>query len=202
MEGTIGEIRGFAANFAPLNWAFCQGQILPISQNTALFSILGTQYGGNGQTTFGLPDLRGRAIVGSGQANGLSPYDNGEMIGTESVTLITTNLPAHTHTITVAAGTGGSGVVSLNGVNGQAGQLAPGGNLPGNDAVQNVSLYAASGTPVALDAGSIQVSQVQGPKLSTVTLNPVGGTTPHENRQPLLAMNYIICLYGTFPSRN
>lgn len=202
MEGTIGEIRGFAANFAPLNWAFCQGQILPIAQNTALFSILGTQYGGNGQTTFGLPDLRGRAIVGSGQANGLSPYDNGEMIGTESVTLITTNLPTHTHTITVAAGTGGSGNVSLNGVNGQAGQLAPGNNLPGNDSAQNVSLYASSGTPVAFDAGSIQVSQVQGPKLSTVTLNPVGGTNPHENRQPLLAMNYIICLYGTFPARN
>jgi len=202
MEGTIGEIRGFAANFAPMNWALCQGQLLPISSNTALFSILGTQYGGNGQNNFGLPDLRGRAIVGSGQGTGLSLYTNGEMIGTESVTLISTNLPAHNHSITVAAGTGGSGQVVLNGVNGQAGQLAPGGNLPGNDAAQNVSLYASSGTAVAFDAGAIQVSQVQGPKLSTVTLNPQGNSQPHENRQPLLAMNYIICLYGVFPSRN
>ncbi|HEY9000099.1 MAG TPA: tail fiber protein [Mucilaginibacter sp.] len=202
MEGTIGEIRGFAANFAPMNWALCQGQILSIASNTALFSILGTQYGGNGQTTFGLPDLRGRAIVGTGQGNGLSPYTNGLLTGTESVTLISGNLPQHNHIATVTAGTGGSGQIVLNGSNGQAGQLSPGGNILGNDAVQNVSLYAASGTPVALDASTIAVTNVDGPHLSTVTLNPTGGSSPHENRQPSLVVNYIICLIGTYPSRN
>ncbi len=202
MEGTIGEVRMFAANFAPLNWALCQGQILPIQQNTALFSILGTTYGGDGVRTFALPDLRGRSIVGAGQGLGLSLYNIGQVTGTENVTLLQSNLPAHTHTATVAAGTGGSATATLNGVNGAAGQVAPGGNLLGQDTTQNVSLYASSGTTGAMDPGAITVTKVSGPQLSTVNLNPAGGSLPHNNMQPSLVVNYIICLTGIFPVRN
>src|SRR5690349_13883210 len=101
-EPFIGEIIMFAGNFAPRGWAFCQGQILSIAQNTALFSILGTTYGGNGQTTFALPDFRGRVPVGQGQGPGLSSYVLGEVSGTESTTLLTTNMPVHNHGLTQA----------------------------------------------------------------------------------------------------
>jgi microcystin-dependent protein len=180
----------------------CQGQILPIAQNTALFSILGTYYGGDGVRTFALPDLRGRTIAGVGQGNGLSIYNIGEVTGTETVTLLQGNLPAHNHVATVAAGTGAGGTLTLNGVNGAAGQLQPGGNLLGQDTAQNVSLYAASGTTVAMDPGAITVTNVDGPHLSTVTLNPAGGSLPHNNIQPSTVVNYIICMQGVFPTRN
>lgn len=100
MEGYIAAIWMFAGNFAPRNWAFCQGQILSIAQNTALFSLLGTTYGGNGQTTFALPDLRGRAPIGAGQGPGLSNISLGEQAGTENITVLTQNLPQHSHTMT------------------------------------------------------------------------------------------------------
>jgi microcystin-dependent protein len=102
MEGTIGEIRLFAGNFAPRAWAFCEGQLLPISQNTALFSILGTMYGGDGRTTFALPDLRGRAPLGVGHGPGLSDIRQGEKGGAEQVTLTTAQLPSHNHQLQVA----------------------------------------------------------------------------------------------------
>src|SRR6188768_4208877 len=110
MEGTIGEIRMFAGNFNPRSWAFCQNQLLAIAQNTALFSILGTTYGGNGQTTFALPDLRGRVPIHSGNSNGpgLSTYSLGQISGTETTTLLQTNLPSHNHTIGVNSGPGNS----------------------------------------------------------------------------------------------
>src|SRR5436305_2548610 len=98
-DAYIGEIRMFAGNFAPRGWATCDGQILPIAQNTALFSLLGTQYGGNGQTTFALPDLRGRVPIHYGQGPGLSPYDIGEAAGTETITLTQNEIPAHSHTL-------------------------------------------------------------------------------------------------------
>jgi microcystin-dependent protein len=202
MQGTIGEVRMFAANFAPMNWALCSGQLLPIAQNTALFSIIGTFYGGDGIRTFGLPDLRGRTTVGAGQGQGLSFYDVGEVTGTESVTILTGNLPAHNHIPTVVPGGAGSGTLTLNGVNGTAGQLSPGGNLLGQDSAQTVSMYASSGTTSPINAASVTVTNVSGPQLSTLTLAPTGGNLPHENRQPLLAVNYIICLSGTFPVRN
>ena len=99
-EPFLGEIRMFGFNFAPQGWAMCNGQILPISQNTALFSLLGTQYGGNGQTTFALPDLRGRVAIHEGQGPGLSPYTIGQVGGSESVTLLSSQLPAHNHPFT------------------------------------------------------------------------------------------------------
>src|SRR3954466_14327922 len=107
----IGQITLFAGNFAPRGWAFCNGQLLAISQNTALFSILGTTYGGNGQTTFGLPDLRGRAAMHWGQGNGLTNVVPGEMGGSETLTLLQTQLPQHTHTLqSITGGTGASTV--------------------------------------------------------------------------------------------
>jgi microcystin-dependent protein len=100
MEGTIGEIRMFAGTFAPRTWAFCSNQLISIAQNTALFSILGTTYGGNGQTTFALPDFRGRVAVGTGTGPGLPNVQLGQMAGTPTVTLLTTNMPAHNHAVT------------------------------------------------------------------------------------------------------
>ncbi|MGN6398641.1 MAG: phage tail protein [Mucilaginibacter sp.] len=202
MEGTIGEVRIFAATFAPRTWAYCQGQLLAIRSNTALFSILGTQYGGDGVTTFALPNLASRAMVGTGQGPGLSQYDNGDMTGTENVTLLQSELPAHTHATTVTPGTGGTGQATLNGVNGLAGQAGPGGGLIGQDTTHNVSMFASSGTPVAMDSGSIVVTKVQAQPVTGVTLAPAGSTLPHNNIQPSLALNYIICMQGVFPSRN
>src|SRR6218665_2094346 len=100
MDGTVGEIRLIAASFAPRSWAYCQGQLVAVRSNTALFSILGTTYGGDGTTTFGLPNFAGRASAGAGNGPGLTPYVPGEMIGTNTTTLLTTNLPNHTHLTT------------------------------------------------------------------------------------------------------
>ncbi len=171
----IGEIRMFAGNFAPRGWALCNGQLLPIAQNTALFSILGTTYGGNGQTTFALPDLRGRVPLSSGQGPGLSPYTLGEMAGSESVTLLTTQMPTHTHTLNAStqpgSATSPAGGVCASGVDSQ------GGNVNGYVASPNTTM-----APQAIGAA--------------------GGNQPHENRQPYLCVNFIIALQGIFPSRN
>jgi microcystin-dependent protein len=181
MEGNIAEIRMFAGNFAPRNWAFCNGQIMAISQNTALFSLLGTTYGGNGQTTFALPDFRGRVAVGTGQGPGLSNRSLGEVAGTETVTLLTTEIPAHSHTATINVNSG-PGTLSNPSGNYLAG---------GQDATANpIPTYAASSTPsTALNPAS-------------VTGGNTGGSQPHNNMPPYLGMNYIICLFGIFPSRN
>ncbi|MEZ4385631.1 MAG: tail fiber protein [Nannocystaceae bacterium] len=119
MEGMIGEIRLFAGNFAPRSWAFCEGQLLPISQNSALFSILGTMYGGDGRTTFALPDLRGRAPIGVGHGPGLSDIRQGEKGGAEQVTLTTSQLPSHNHQLRVSTNDGNTKEASQ-------GYLAPG----------------------------------------------------------------------------
>ncbi|RQP16955.1 tail fiber protein [Parapedobacter defluvii] len=200
MEGTIGEIRIFAANFAPKNWASCEGQLLPISSNTALFSILGIQYGGNGATTFALPDLRGRTALGVGQGPGLGDYPIGERIGTENVTLLTPQMPIHSHAATAQVGTV-TATGTLYGVNSPGGQDNPGGNFIGEDNGAGATPYAASGTPVAMNAGAITVTDVVVPPPS-VTVGPAGSTSPHPNMQPSLAMYYIICMYGVFPARN
>jgi microcystin-dependent protein len=156
-----------------VGWALCQGQLLPISQNAALFSLLGTTYGGDGQSTFGLPDLRGRAALGMGQGSGLQPYVLGQPGGVESVTLTANQFASHTHALQAAAtattATPGSGVVL------------------GTPAAATPT-YAAAGT----------ATQLVG---STVSPAP-GSDGPHENRQPSLAINYIIALFGIFPSQN
>jgi microcystin-dependent protein len=166
MEGTLGEVRLFAGNFAPRGWAFCDGQLLAISSNTALFSILGTNYGGDGRTTFGLPDLRGRAPIHSGQGPGLPEYRLGQRGGQENFILTTAQLPRHYHNI----------------------QTAAEGNT--DDPVNN---YVAG-------AGLNSFSTVS--NTTSKATADVGEYQPVNNMQPYLAINYIICLQGVFPSRN
>lgn len=191
MEGTIGEIRMFAGTFAPRSWAFCQGQLLSISQNTALFSILGTTYGGNGQTTFALPDLRGRSPIGAGPAGpGLSPISLGEVSGTETVTLLTTQMPAHNHTATATVtGTVAPGCCDDNGNND-----SPGGNRPAI-APAGTQVYSNAAADAAMATTNINAT-------ATVTIGIAGNSQPVPIRNPYLGMNYIICLEGIFPSRN
>lgn len=179
MEGTIAEIRLFAGNFAPRSWAFCQGQILSIAQNTALFALLGTTYGGNGQTTFALPDFRGRVAVGTGQGPGLPSMDLGEQAGEVSHTLIVTEIPAHNHTVAPGAHNG-----DLANQSNPTGNVLGVGQVPGG---QSVNMYSNVAANTALS-----------PTTSSLT----GGSQPHNNMQPYLGMNYIICIEGIFPSRN
>ena len=173
MEPFIGQICLFGFNFAPTGWAQCNGQLLPISQNQALFALLGTMYGGDGRTTFALPDLRGRVAVGTGQGPGLSNHMQGEQTGTETVTLSNAQIPAHTHLMTASNDSQNSG--------------SPVGNSFG-------SAGRGSGTNVYA-AGAENVV----PMGSSVT--PTGGNQPHSNLQPSLALNYCIALQGVFPVR-
>ena len=167
----IGQIMIGGFNFPPQGWAFCNGQLMPISQNTALFSLLGTTFGGNGTTTFALPDLRGRIPVHNGQGTGLSNYNLGDTAGVETVTLTPDQLPAHTHAAQATTAIG---------------------NTAGR-----------SGTVWAKPAGNDNIYSSAAPSqvLSGNAVGPVGGQ-PHENRQPLLALNYCIALFGIFPSRS
>ena len=183
MEGVIAEIRMFAGTFPPRNWAYCQSQILSIAQNTALFSLLGTTYGGNGQTTFGLPDFRGRVPVGTGQGPGLSSYVLGQMSGSETNTIGTTNFPAHTHPF--------SGSVTMPG-NAAAGNAdVPQGNYPATLTGTNMYSTVNNGSGLA----NMQLA---------LTAAPAGSASPQpvNNIQPVLGMNYIICMFGIYPSRN
>jgi microcystin-dependent protein len=180
MEGTIGEIRMFAGNFAPRTWAFCSNQILPIAQNTALFSILGTTYGGNGQTTFALPDFRGRTAIGTGQGPGLSNVQLGELAGVASVTLTTGNMPTHTHPLT--------GTVNPQGNQGATGLS----NDPSSRRFAGTNIFTGAATDLATMA----------PAVSTLALGNTGGSQPFSILPPYLGMNYIICLFGIFPSRD
>lgn len=182
MEGVIGYVTLFAGNFAPRTWAFCQGQLLSIASNTALFSILGTTYGGNGQTTFALPDLRSRTVVGQGQGPGLSPYSLGEVGGTQATTLNSTQVGIHNHpmTITVAPHAASS-----------ATQGSPIGGV-----------YATTSDGSAL-YHSGDALQGMANSNGTMTSNPnTGGPVPFSNQDPLLGLNYLICMQGVFPARN
>ena len=170
----VAEIRMFAGNFAPRGNAFCNGQILPIAQNTALFSLLGTTYGGNGQTTFALPNLQSRAPMHPGQGPGLTDRVLGEQGGEESVTLLTTEMPAHTHQASGLAAAGGQ----TSPANATWGTVSSGRNpLP---------LYAASANTT----------------LNPQALGVAGSSLPHENMPPFLAVNFIIAMQGVFPPRN
>lgn len=205
MEGTMSEIRLFAGDFSPRTWSLCAGQQLAINTNTALFSLLGTTYGGNGVTTFALPDLRGRTAVGTGLGSGSSHnYLLGEMNGVMSVSLLTSQMPVHNHTATTSGSTGQSGgTATLYAVN-AGGQASPTGNYLGvDDSGSLAATYAAggTGTPVAMNSGSLVTSNgvISAP---TVAVGINGSSQPHDNSMPSLALNYIICVYGIFPSRN
>ncbi len=171
----VAEIRMFAGNFAPRNWAFCNGQILPISQNTALFSLIGTFYGGNGTSNFALPDLRGRSAMHWGNGPGLSSRVIGEVGGENSVTLLSSEMPLHSHSI--------SGAVIAN----SSPSATPASNTLFTNSSPNQLYGTVVGSPVPLAPQSITV---------------VGGTQPHNNTQPYLAVSFIICTAGVFPARN
>ena len=171
----VAEIRIFPFNFAPTGWAQCNGQLLPISQNTALFSLLGTFYGGNGQSTFALPDLQGNAALHQGQGQGLSQRFIGEMSGSQTVTLITSEMPAHTHTPTNAKTIGG--------------QADPTGNMWGasNAAKVAANFYAPAGPTVNMNFAAFSLT---------------GGSLPHNNLMPYLTLNFCIAMQGVFPARS
>lgn len=177
MDPFVGEIRAVGFNFAPRGWALCQGQLLPIAQNTALFSLLGTTYGGDGRTTFALPDLRSRLVVSPGQGPGRSNYTLGQASGTETVGLLSQHVPAHTHGLTGVA-------VRVNG--GTANVASPAGTL----LAATEELHYSSGSSVEMATGIING-----------TAQVVGGNAGHPNLMPYLAMSYVIALQGIFPSR-
>jgi Microcystin-dependent protein len=171
----LAEIRIFPFNFPPTGWAFCDGQLMPISQNTALFALLGTTYGGDGKSTFAIPDLQGNAAMQPGQGQGLSLRDLGEMSGVESITLLVSEIPLHTHTL------------SANNID-PANALVP---------ESEMSLGVATG-------GSMYVSGASNPSLTSMApqaLPPAGGGLPHNNMQPYLTLNFCIAMQGIFPQR-
>jgi microcystin-dependent protein len=168
----IGEIALVGFNFEPQGWAFCNGQLLAISQNTALFSLLGTTYGGNGTTNFALPDLRGRVPLHFGQGPGLSLYNLGQAGGVEAIALTMNQMPAHNHLVNASAANGTSDT--------------PTNAIPGKNA-SGVPDYSSAAPNTQMAPGAIA---------------PAGANQPHENRPPYLALNFVIALQGIFPSRN
>lgn len=180
MEGVMAVVTMVAYDFAPKNWAYCNGQILPIAQNQALFSLLGTTFGGNGVNTFALPNMQSRVPVGTGQGGGLSNYTLGEVIGSETTTLNINNLPPHVHN--------GNVNVTPRGSN-SADDRGPNSNVPS----QITNGYAS--TPTAN-------TFMQGPNVTSTTIGTAGASQPFEILTPYLALNYVICMYGIFPSRN
>lgn len=172
MDPFVAEIRIFPFNFAPTGWAFCDGQLLPLSQNTALFSLLGTTYGGDGKSTFALPNMQGNAPMHPGQGPGLSLHDLGETGGEQTVTLLETEIPSHSHSV-------GAQNIALGGVATPAGNTL---NRPASGNLYNL----ASPSPVAMSPQAIM---------------PVGGDGPHNNLQPYLTLNFCIALQGVYPQR-
>ena len=172
MEGYLAQILMFGGNFAPRNWVFCDGQLLAISQNTALFSLLGTTYGGDGRTTFGIPEMRGRVPMHKGSGPGLTPRSLGQSGGVENVTLTTNQMPNHSHPTAVE-------------VNNQDGEEA------------NVAGQFISNHP-----GAFNENGITGQTLGGVSSASAGGSQSHTNVQPFKCVNFVICVSGIFPSRN
>lgn len=167
----VAEIRIFPFNFPPTGWAFCDGQLMPISQNTALFSLLGTVYGGDGKSTFALPDMQGNVPMQPGQGQGLSLRDLGEMSGVESITLLISEIPVHTHTFKASPDPGDILVPSAN--------------------------YSVAGSTGGFIYGTANANQM----MAFQSLPPAGGGLPHNNMQPYLTLNFCIALQGVFPQR-
>ena len=171
MDPFVAEIRIFPFNFPPKGWAFCNGQLLPLSQNTALFSLLGTTYGGDGRSTFALPDMQGNAPMHPGQGPGLSLHDLGETGGSETVTLLQSEIPLHSHALR-------ADVLDL--------------------ADTNVASPTAS---LALSAGGTLYQAATNTTMGPNVIAPAGGSLPHNNMQPYLTLNFCIALQGVFPPR-
>jgi microcystin-dependent protein len=167
----IGEIRMFGGSFAPAGWALCQGQLMPISENDALFNLIGTTYGGDGQETFGIPDLQGRAPMHMGQGPGLSQnYQIGQIAGTESITLTAAQIPTHNHAV-LASTNPATATVATDSITASTNQL---------------KIYTESAVSKQFAPGALSV---------------VGGNQPHENMQPFLVISFILSLFGVFPSQ-
>jgi microcystin-dependent protein len=191
MEAFLSTILIWPPNFAPVGWALCAGQTLSINQNAALFSLLGTTYGGDGVNTFVLPNLQGRVPVGAGQGQGLSPYILGQVGGSENVSLTTTTLAAHTHTATL---TGLSAATPAVASDGTTNQPSPSVTLAAPvDAARNpINIYSTATPNKNLAPGAVSGS---------ISIGSAGGGQPHSNIQPYLALNYIIALQGIYPTR-
>jgi microcystin-dependent protein len=166
----IGEIRMFGGSFAPAGWAFCDGQLMPIAENDALFTLIGTTYGGDGQETFGLPNLQSRVPIHQGQGSGLQNYTIGEAAGVESVTLTTQQIPVHNHSWLASTGGGTS--------------ISPQDTVSAAPPVMKLYRLGSPSDPMAANL-----------------INPVGGSQPHENVMPYLTINYILSLFGIFPTQ-
>lgn len=173
-EPFVGEVRMFAGNFAPRGWAFCDGQLLAVSQNDALFSLLGTIYGGDGRTTFGLPDLRGRVPIHAGSGPGLSPRRLGAKAGSENETLIVNQLPSHTHDWRVSTAA----------------------------ALERLPTSAAYAQHAASDFYRKPPATATITAMNSAAMDSVGGSRSHSNLQPFLCINFIIALFGIYPSRH
>lgn len=169
-QGYLGEIMLVAINFAPKSWALCNGQLLPINQNQALFSLLGTTYGGNGQTTFALPDLRGRVVLHQGQGPGLSSRVMGERSGEQAHTLVLTEIPVHTHVARASSAAGTAAVPS------------------------NAVVYARNAAQIPQWGTTVDTALAPG------AMTSAGSSQPHQNMQPYLCLNYVISLTGVYPS--
>jgi microcystin-dependent protein len=180
MNPFLGQISLLGCNFAPVGWALCQGQLLGIAQNTALFALLGTNFGGDGVRTFALPDLRSRAPIGFGQGPGLSNHVIGETGGAETVSINSSSYPTHSHPLFAAA--------SPATENTPGGLMEAEGQTGGRGGTVNLALYSASGTHTTLAPAALTVA--------------AGGGQPHNNLQPHLALNFCIALQGIFPSRS
>lgn len=167
----VAEVRIVGFNFAPKGWAFCDGQLKPISQNTALFSLLGTTYGGDGKSTFALPDFQGNVGIQAGQGQGLSEYYLGEMSGSEVVTLLQSEMPSHTHNVMGVADPGDTNIMTDNAIGRSSG----------------ASVFTNAAAPVAM--------------MNPTMISVAGSSQPHNNMQPYLTLNYIIALQGVFPQR-
>ena len=192
LEPFIGEICAFGFDFCPRNYAETNGQLIPIQQNTALFSLLGTQYGGDGTTTFGLPDLRGRSAVGTGQGPGLSNIVIGQKAGTEQVTLNVNQMPSHTHTATTTITVN----TAINAVSGAGNSTNPSGNAWATSSSRD-NVYSNAAPNATMASGAVATTAS-----GNTTINPAGGNQPFSNRSPYLGIKYCIALTGIFPSRN
>jgi microcystin-dependent protein len=175
MDPFVAEVRIMGFNFAPTGWAQCNGQLLPISQNTALFSLLGTTYGGDGKSTFALPNVQGNAVLGPGQSPGTSAYVAGEEGGSQNVTLLETEMPLHSHSV------GAFSTVAAD----QFGPNPNGKSVLGQ--TKNGALYNLTTAPIV--------------QMAPQGLTPAGGSLPHNNLQPSLVLNFCIALQGVFPPR-
>lgn len=180
IEAYIGELRLMSFSRAPQGWAYCQGQLMSINQNPALFSLLGVAYGGDGVSTFGLPDLRGRTLLGQGKAPSGTGYNMGQVVGMQQVPLTADQMPAHKHLLNV----------TLN-IGGDADSTTPANTYPGNATDPANNAYTTGGTSVTMGAA-----------LTNPVLAAAGSSQPHPNQQPFLTLNYAIALTGIFPARS